>query len=309
MSIIYATGFEMGTLPIANTDYSGNVSLSGAKTGSYALRLRLQNATANFNITSVSHFYESFWFFADATTNFNHVLSSVTVLTRSATGGLWTSPFQVGTISTPNGTWTHVQVYFHRDAVNGRVKIVVDGLTSVDFTGNTGTGSVSQARFVQTANVVAQVYIDDLVIRDDQLPGDVRIIAHNPNADTATINWTPSTGGDNYDLVDEVPANDSDYVYTSTDGLQDLYTVTAQTYTDLTISGVVQWIRARKETADTQQIKILLKSGATLDTGAAIDLLTTYAYYSRILETDPDTGLAWVGTDLNSVEIGIESVV
>ena len=70
---------------------------------------------------------------------------------------------------------------------------------------------------------------------------------------------------------------------------------------------ITHWIRGYKTTADTQQVKILEKSGASLHTSSGIDLPTSAGYEYLIRTLAPDDQ-AWSVDNINTLSIGVEQV-
>lgn len=117
-------------------------------------------------------------------------------------------------------------------------------------------------------------------------------------------------GNVHFDKVDERPASDADFIFTATNGAQDLVTLSDWDATKKVPLYVVQWARLWKDTADTQQCKLLLKSGisSTLRTSAAHDLVTAAAYEYEIHTTDP-AGAPWTNAEIDALQAGVEAVV
>jgi len=70
---------------------------------------------------------------------------------------------------------------------------------------------------------------------------------------------------------------------------------------------VVNWAYCKKVTADNQQLKFLLKSGATLKTSGAYDALTSESMLWNVDVLDPD-GNPWTDEVIDDLEIGVELV-
>lgn len=139
--------------------------------------------------------------------------------------------------------------------------------------------------------------------------GDVRIDAVYPTADGNYTDWTPSAGSDHYALVDETTPNGTDYVSSSTAAQQDSYVMgNPPTLSSEIIYGVQVSVAALKDDAGSRSIKVGVRSNTTDSVSASKALSTYQAYYSHILETDPDTGIAWTPEGVNAVEALIESV-
>ena len=311
-TMLYGCGFEMGTRPMDDADVSNitNVTVSStfAKSGTYSLRTDSLNNWARAAVTGTpASCYAGIWVYL--TTN-NYTAGSVYIRALLSTGQYidlrWNNAtrcwdayvngvlVESGTVS-PQVGWHHVQIYFFIDNA-GSIQTKIDGVNDIIYNGDTQPGASAEITYIYLWSVTLvtdRMYWDNFVIGTGDWPGDMRADGLVPNADTATKQWLRSAGVDNYALVDEVPASDADYVYTETTAHQDLYELSDWDDTDKTPLAVVQWCRAQKSEAAAHQLKLLLRSGATLSTGAAEDLVTNWKYLSRIFETDPATGAAW----------------
>lgn len=331
MAINFMTGFEMGSIALPGvTSYKAAIETT-KQTGVYGMSIQNGSGQYPYYVIPVSmsgadvywgfHFYPSAFYtnnkyvyfelhyedssnyvrleWLPASGNVVRFVRNGTVLATSAAGVIVNA-------------WQHIQVYVHADNAAGVAQCKIAGNLVIDFSGDTLPSSQtypSQVRYYGEARWDDKAYIDNIVIRDDDWPGDVRIEKLVPTADTADADFECSTGSDHYALIDEVPPSDTDYVYSDTDGDKDLYNITDFTGTDRTIVALCTWMRARKDTADSQQLKIMLKSGSTEDAGDAEDLTTSFAYYNRIDEVDPDTSAAWDDTGVDALQIGVEAVI
>ena len=124
------------------------------------------------------------------------------------------------------------------------------------------------------------------------------------NADGDHTGLTPSTGSDNYALVDEVPASDTDYVSGSTKDVYDLYTVdTSGMPASYTVSAV-KWIARARVTEDAANITPVIRSESTTEQQSDIALSTSFTVKELIMETDPIDDAAWTKTKIDALEIG-----
>lgn len=113
-----------------------------------------------------------------------------------------------------------------------------------------------------------------------------------------------------YDKIDERPPSDTDYIYTATNGAQDLHELSDWDATKKRPLYLVHWTRVWKDTADTQSLDMLVKSGigGALRTSSAHELLTSAAYEYEIHTTDP-AGNAWTDAEIDALQVGVEAVV
>ena len=130
-----------------------------------------------------------------------------------------------------------------------------------------------------------------------------------PSADTATEDWTPSTGTNSAALLDEIPMNnDTDYVSSATVGHKDLFDMTNLGTTPTTIDGVQTVLAARKDDAATRDVRTNFKSGTTTVNGTTRAMSAGYVISSDLYLLDPDTGAAWTAAGVNASQLGFEVV-
>lgn len=236
---------------------------------------------------------------------------------------------EYGAASTADGTvaaafadlgWHHVEMEHRFDGTSGSLRVWVDGILGVNVSSvdtiNTGTPSaIDQFRLHTDGTSSFAWRIDDLVIWDETGSDFVlthmdehRIEVRRPNADTAQSDFTPSTGSDNYAMVDENGLHDGDstFVESTTIGHLDLYDVANLGFTPTSVHAVAVHTRAKKTDVGSVAMKNHIKSGTT-DTASANHTLTaSYAQYTNYYGKNPDTTSAWDETTFNAVQIGFE---
>lgn len=324
-SMMWGTGFGPGSTAVCGlNDYSGaEISGSYAHTGDYGIR------------TSSSQFQSARWVRAETTgspsdlyigvwvkygSSYNRIYIDLadgsTLSLRPDGNGYWDlyvdgSLVAEGTTEIDTSYWHHVQIHV-QISDTGQVDTKIEGFDDISYSGDTKPGSSSVIEFVRLycSGGGGDAYWDDWVFGTGGWPGDIRMEPLTLNGDTATINWDGSDGDqvDNYALLDEQGPNDNDYVESVTTGDQDKYTLEDFDITNKDPIAVILWVRAKKDEADTHQIKLILDDGTTEDIGSAIDLLTSYLYLHRIDETAPSGG-SWTDALLDALQVGIESVV
>jgi hypothetical protein len=128
------------------------------------------------------------------------------------------------------------------------------------------------------------------------------VISANPRLGSAI---TFNAAASNAALVSELQLdNATTYVYSSTNGQSDLYTIGPIANTPSTILGVVTRGYFQKSDAGTRNCAVQLKSGATTVESASTALNTVWGWLSRIDLVDPATSAAWTATGVNNVQIG-----
>jgi len=139
------------------------------------------------------------------------------------------------------------------------------------------------------------------------IQGPMQQLILRPNADASPNQWTPSTGSDNYEMVNEETANDgTDYVYSSTTGHEDWYSLPTTIFEGI-IESVTITVRARKEGSDSG---VLLRTKTRVDSetseSGSITLSETWTTYQNTFTKNPD-GDDWTFNDINDLDIGIKA--
>lgn len=117
--------------------------------------------------------------------------------------------------STATFNWTathHVEAMLHADGTGGTIKVRVDGVEVVSFTGNTAgaAGPIAYISCENAGSTAGSRTFDDLVVLDDtgpaplnRWPGPLVVSTIRPASDAGPNAWTPSTPGPHADLVDD----------------------------------------------------------------------------------------------------------
>jgi hypothetical protein len=223
---------------------------------------------------------------------------------------------QTSTVAIPVITaWRSLQFKVRIHDTLGEVIIKLDGVTAINFTGDTRNGGTSTSPDgVGIRSKYGQAKWDDVVVYDttgpynNSWPGQVSIAGLRPIGNGALSALVGSDGNstDNYALVDEVPASSADYVGSGVTGARDTYDVTTLTKVG-TIVGVQSYVYAAKSDAGTRFFKHIRRtSGGSVDGSSAQPLSTTYLLYGGpIWETQADAS-AWTVAAVNSHEFGVE---
>jgi hypothetical protein len=324
-TLVYSNGFETGsieTIPSADRSGAVDANTTQKKTGAYSMRVG--NATQWARIpASGTEFYSAAWMWypggGSLAPRTEWMLTDGVILDLRVNTGNNCLDFYInnawaasGAIPFTNAQWIHVQTHIKiDDAPNGIFETIIDGIVDIQFTGDTkptAATDLSYLRFYGYTNQSAG-YVDDLVIGTGDWAGDIRILGIVPTGDDTVGDWTRSAGANDYGLVDEIPPNTTDYIYTGVTGNHSYVSLADPVLTNLAPQWCTEWCYAKKDAAlATQQIKMVDKEGASINTGAAQDLLTSYSYIKKVLLTAPD-GTAWDAAHVNALIAGVESVV
>lgn len=121
----------------------------------------------------------------------------------------------------------------------------------------------------------------------------------------ATIQITPATGAVNSafvaDLYQDAAAS---YVFSSTVGQTDQYTLTGTASVPTTVVGVTTRGLFQKSDAGTRNAVVQLKSGGTTVESASTALNTTWGWIARTDLTDPASGVAWTPGGVSTAQVG-----
>jgi hypothetical protein len=111
-------------------------------------------------------------------------------------------------------------------------------------------------------------------------------------------------------LVDENPANTTDYVSSETPGHVDLFAVSDLSDTDHEVYGVQVGLYAARDDAGSRTIRSKVDSDSNVGNGAtyAPGGSLTYGAHLDLFETDPDGGGLWTPAQFNAAEFGVEVV-
>lgn len=216
----------------------------------------------------------------------------------------------------PFNTWFYFEMKILTHDSAGTVDVVINGTSFISLTGqDTQEGANAYHTAFRLADAVyngEDVRFDDLYFLDgtgsvnNDILGNRKVIALDPDGDGDSSNWTPSAGN-NYENVDDGGLIDDDTTYneTITDAHQDLYT-----YDDLpgdvaTVDGI-QINTDTRVTTGSMDLSSTVKTGTTTDQGTP-DTITSTSYVSsvRIAEEDPDTATAWTPSGVNGAQFGI----
>lgn len=224
------------------------------------------------------------------------------------------------TTAMPLSTFKRLHVHVdYQNSASGFVRVYEDGQVGgtpiVQFSGNTNPsayGTIDNIRLennFQTGNL-----IDDVVVLDPDdgiNPTDVNDIAFTtvgvrvPDGDGTDSDWTAEPGaGSDYEDIDEIPSNSSDYIRASATGQASTFDFENATFGSvLAVNLKARTIRSGT-TAGTK-IAFRQRLGATVTDTADIDCPGDGVVH-HIFNEDAD-GNPWDTLDFDSTEFGVVS--
>jgi hypothetical protein len=223
----------------------------------------------------------------------------------------------------PNlSTWYYLEAKVTLSDTVGEATVRVNGVNAVNLTGidtkNGGTktviDSVTVARSKATNGTLAASTDDIYIVNGagssplNDFLGSVAIYPVRPNATGSANQWTNSTAtaaSTNWSFTDDQSM--TDYVQSSTSAQRDLYATTDLPVSVGTVPGVKMRSLVQNTDATLRQVKLGIKSGATvdMDAGQAIGAGTAQTNV-RLMKANPVTSLAWTVADVNAMEMGVE---
>lgn len=202
---------------------------------------------------------------------------------------------------------------------SGSWEVKLDNVSVLSGTGDTQNlaGSATtefNLLFTASGGVGAGVVLMDNVVIQDSAGGFLSTAVGGswyvegilPNADTADADFTPSTGSDNYALVDDVPADDdTSYVESATVTDRDLYDYSNLTSVGSGFSIYAVQVNTTCFANSGEDLVTVVDSNGTVDTDTQTPG-ATYETLTYLLEDDPDTLAAWTEANVNAAKFGVE---
>lgn len=203
----------------------------------------------------------------------------------------------------------------------GTQTTAIAGATGAN-TAEQGSAGADTLYFRTGSSGAVQIDLDDIVLMDgsgsanNDFVDPMVVLGELPAADGTTNDWTPSSGSDNYALVDDAAAspNESTEVTSSDVDDVDLYDLTqaqlalAPTASPPTVRGIMVDIEASMKNSGTANLRVEARDGVDQATDTKDLPFTGTAKRSdfAILEENPTgTPAPWTIADLTSIEIGV----
>lgn len=215
------------------------------------------------------------------------------------------------------GVWNYIEVKIKVNATTGTVDIRVNGVSVMSVTGkNTDQAASGQATKIALCGASSgnQSTFDDFYVCDksgsnnNTFLGGQKVTTLFPTGDSGTNQWTPSSGSNHFDRVNENP-HDSSTTY-----LSDILTGDteefnyADTGSEVTlIKGVLVNTVFETDSALPFSVKNHVNSGGTSsDDAGTAGTNGTYDTASFLVESDPNTTALWTKTNLDAALFGVK---
>lgn len=216
-------------------------------------------------------------------------------------------------------TWVYIECRVVISDTVGVVQVRLNGSATneINFTGDTknaGTNSTIDGIGGPTRVASSNEFQSDLYVCDatgsvnNTWLGDVAVRTLIPNGDGNSSQLLGSDGNSvsNYQQVDDVPYNTTDYNGSATVGQKDTYALADLPAGVTAVYGVRVNGYFAKSDAGLASAKIVTRSGGTDYAPTTRTLTTSYLEFSEIRETDPATSAAWTPANVNALQVGME---
>jgi len=235
--------------------------------------------------------------------------------------GLSTTSLATYANAITDNQWHYIEFGCKIADSGGWAKVRIDGTEVISYTGDTDALSTGLGKFIEFSAphnyVTWSCEIDDIYVCDDtgsvnnDFLGDITVETLYPTSDGGETGFTPSTGSDKFAVVDEVPANTTDYLTGTSVGEQVTFGMSNLSYINGSIKGVVVEMNTKNEGVSSDELRGLTRiSGTTYEpSGTGPTSATgqsTYDALQQAFDTNPDTTAAWTVSDVNAAEFGIK---
>lgn len=303
----YITG-RHGGFALQHGNAYGQLPITASATAIVGMAVQVDTLSAAFA-------YRMPQFFTDSGAT-GHIYATIEGGFAALYNGAGTRLALATTQSVPINTWFYIELRGTIADAGGRGIVRVNGVTVIDFTGDTRNGGTStniDSIRVGVFNQNNTFRVDDLYVCDalgssaNDFLGDCRVQTLYPNGNGVSSQWVGSDGNstDNYLLVDEAGAPSAvDYVGSATVGNRDSYTFGDLTGTP-TVHAVKVSAHANNSDAGTGSVQLATRSAAANYDSSAKTLVSAVGVVSDLRVTDPATSAAWTATAVNAAEFGV----
>ena len=213
--------------------------------------------------------------------------------------------------------WYEVFIEKVYHASTGTFKLWMNGRLEVDESGlNTGT-IPTHTDIVSGGYLPTQIndgYLMDVVVGDgSDSPSaafpyslNAHTLLPDGNGNSSVLVGSDADSTDNYLLVDNPNPNEAEFVGSAVEGDKDTYTMEDLPSASEDIIGVIAEQIAAKADQGTKFMRPVIRTVSTDYVGDSYALAQSYALDWHAWDLNPNTSLAWTGTEVNAIEVGAE---
>lgn len=331
MARVFIEGFESGDLtawdPPSETSTTF-IQSAGALDGKYFYR---DGGTLGLHksIPASNTYHIAFWTRTpangtrDGVTLFNG--STPVAVLKKLTGysGLWqlmlgsTSGTSVGFSTTPaySDTILKMELYMYIHPTEGVLRLKYNGLTEINYLGNTvvsGLTTINKVHFAAVTDGASRGWGWDNIVIDDSNPiGFTRVQGIPVTGNGALNQFSPSTGTSNYACIEETPASTSDFVFTNTAGLVDVYSHGPLTGAIAQVKAVQVQNYAKNQSAflGNKLASVVRTPDEVVSAAQPVMLTSTESAVIGVWSMNPSTLLPWTEAEVNGTQFGCKSSI
>lgn len=239
---------------------------------------------------------------------------------------IWTGPEDTDLLFTSapgkwtTNTWSFIEIGFVIGTTTGEIEVRINTVPVCSFVNidnqYSSNPEVGAIRFGSRASATSrdgakEVWWDNIYVCDtagdapnNTFLGLTRCQGLLLAGDGDSTEWVPFDAMlGNWENASNTEINDDLYVSSADAGDFDLYEINPLVNTPI-VFGVSVKGAYRQTDATQRSVKNLIKSGTTTGEGEEHFTSESYQMYKDIFETNPDTGVAWTGAEVNAAQIG-----
>jgi hypothetical protein len=205
------------------------------------------------------------------------------------------------------GVLQRIDLQISSYGASGTLNLYVDGVLRVTYTGDISLSGVTGLDCLQVRNPNAGGFtsynsVSEVIVLDsDTRNCNLALLYLNGAGDTN--DWV---GG--YTNCDETTLSDADYVYTNTASGNFQANLSAMPAGEFGIVGIAVKARATaSEDSAVSGLALGIKSGSTISVTTAQTLTTAWDLYEYIMDVNPVTGNPFSTTELNALQVDLQS--
>jgi hypothetical protein len=211
-------------------------------------------------------------------------------------------------------TWYVIELHIKADLNYGVIACHVDGVADSEYIGPTSPYSPGTIDAIKWSHW--SMVLDDIIVNDttgsfnNAWPGCLKVVLLRPNEVGSSAQWIKSEEGLNYDLVNEVPFDATQYLYTAGLDQLDLYNVEnvpEETDTVPIVRGDAWAFKNSGSIANNRTLAFSVQPSSTVYDSSDQDLNLSYQLTKGVFDYNPDTNAVWTKEEVNNILAGIKS--
>lgn len=238
------------------------------------------------------------------------VLSDGSIAAYNSAGTL------IGSASLPviaANSYSHIESKIVRDAAAGTIEVRVNGASVLTLTGVAlGANNIGIIYLGTDSGVTGAfsyykdfVYWDGTGSQNNDFLGSVSVYALRPVSDVS-FNWTASTGSTGWNLIDESPPVDTDFISASNAlPAASVFEIENLPPDIVAVKALLPVTRSKKIDGGDGNLQTGL-TGTLTDLGADKPITIAFTYNWDVSELSPDTGVAWTPSEVDAVKLQVD---